>query len=102
MRKSDLLVQIDMLQQLLTTQATEQRALIAKLSERVEEHGRRAHELELRVEQRLAALERAYADELALLIEARERRQGAVARLRGTVDAHRQQLEAIEAALDPA
>jgi hypothetical protein len=100
MRKADLLAQIDMLHQLLTTQGAEQRALIAQLHERVERAERGAQELELRVQQRVAALERAYADELALLTGARERRQGVVAQLRGTIDVHRRQLEEIEAQLD--
>ena len=102
MRKADLLAQIDLLQQLLTTQAAEQRALIAQLSERVEQQARRSRELELRVQQRVKALEAAYAGELASLLGARESRRGAVARLRSTVDAHRQELEAVEAELDPA
>lgn len=102
MRKADLLAQIDMLQRLLTTQAAEQRALIAQLHARVEQQGRRAQELELRVQQRIAALEAAYADDLSLLIAARERRQSVVAHLRGAVDAQRQQLQAIEAELGPA
>lgn len=99
MRKADLLAQIDLLQQLLTTQAAEQRALIAQLGERVEQQARRSQELELRVQQRVEAIERAYADELASLLGARRRQQGAVAQLRGTVDAHRRQLQAIEAEL---
>jgi len=102
MRKGDLLEQIEMLHQLLTTQALEQRALIAQLNERVEQQARRSQELELRVQQRVAVVERAHADELALLLGARQRRQGAVAHLRDAVDAHRLQLEALEAELDSA
>lgn len=99
MRKGDLLEQIELLHQLLTTQAAEQRALIAQLKERVEQQARRSEELELRIQQRVAVLERAHADELELLMGARQRRHGVVEHLRGALDAHRQQLEAIEADL---
>jgi len=101
MRKADLLVQIDLLQQLLVTQAAEQRALIARLNERVELQERRYEELEVRVQQRIDWIEQAYAADLSLSMEARERQQGVVSHLRNTVEAHRKELRAIESELGP-
>ena len=99
MSKADLLAQIDMLQRLLATQAAEQRALIAQLNQRVEQERRRSQELELRLQQRITVLEEAFAAELSLLTAARERQRSVVAHLHGTVQMHKQQLQALESAL---
>jgi hypothetical protein len=101
-RKSDLLAQIDQLQQLLSTQSAEQRLLIAQLNQRIEEQRRRSQELELRLQQRIASLEEAFSVQLSLLVEARERQQAAVAQLHHAVQMHKHELQAIEDVLDAA
>ena len=102
MRKAELLQQIELLQQLLYTQAADQRTLIAQLNSRVEEQQRRSQELEVRLEQRIAVLEQAYTAALSLLVEARERQREVVAHLNGALETQRQELQAIEAVLDAA
>ncbi len=99
MSKAELLAQIDALQRLLTTQAAEQRALIAQLTERVEQQRRRSQGGELRLQHRITALEDACAAELSLLAAARERQRSVVAHLHGTVQTHKQELQALESAL---
>jgi peptidoglycan hydrolase CwlO-like protein len=99
-RKAELVAQVESLRQTLDDQVAEQRELIAELTRRVERQETRTHELQLRFQQRIAALEQVHQDDLSLMVEARKRQQQKLVQLQDAVETHKQQLETLDAALN--
>ena len=100
MRKTELVAQVESLRQTLDAQALEQRDLIAELGRMIEQQEARTHELQLRLQQRLVALEQSHQDELSLLVEARKRQQQKLVQVQNAVQTHKQQLQTLDAELN--